>query len=41
MAGRWDTVSVDNSEMRCYVALPGGDEPHAAVVVGTARRRRR
>jgi carboxymethylenebutenolidase len=33
MAGRWDTVSVDNSEMRCYVASPGDGEPHAAVVV--------
>ncbi len=33
MAGRWDTLSVAESEMRCYLALPGSDEPHAAVVV--------
>lgn len=33
MPSRWDTVQVDGEEMRCYVATPGGDGPHPAVVV--------
>jgi len=33
MAGRWDTVSVDGSAMRCYVTAPAGAGPFPAVVV--------
>ncbi len=33
MAGRWDTLTVDGAEMRCYVTMPGGAGPHPAVVV--------
>lgn len=33
MPTRWDTVQVDGEEMRCYVATPGGDGLHPAVVV--------
>ena len=33
MAGRWDTLTVDGSEMRCYVSLPSGAGPFPAVVV--------
>jgi carboxymethylenebutenolidase len=32
MAGRWDTVTVDGSEMRCYVTTPS-DTPAPVVVV--------
>ncbi len=33
MAGRWDTLKVDDSEMRCYVALPEGEGPYPGVLV--------
>ncbi|MEX1253419.1 MAG: dienelactone hydrolase family protein [Dehalococcoidia bacterium] len=33
MAGRWDTLTVDGAEMRCYVTTPSGSGPHPAVVV--------
>jgi carboxymethylenebutenolidase len=33
MPNRWDTVSADGSEMRCYVSLPAGAGPHPAVIV--------
>jgi carboxymethylenebutenolidase len=33
MAGRWDTLSVDGKEMRCYVSEPSGGGPSAAVAV--------
>jgi carboxymethylenebutenolidase len=33
MAGRWDTVSADGSDMRCYVAEPAGSGPFPAVIV--------
>lgn len=33
MAGRWDTVTVDGGQMRCYVAVPQGTGPFPAVVV--------
>lgn len=33
MRSRWDTVPVDSSDMRCYVAVPDGDGAHPAVVV--------
>jgi len=33
MESRWDTVTVDESPMRCYIASPGGPGPFAAVVV--------
>jgi carboxymethylenebutenolidase len=33
MPGRWDTLTVDGAEMRCYVTTPNGAGPHPAVVV--------
>ena len=33
MESRWDTVTVDESPMRCYIASPGGPGPFAAVAV--------
>ena len=33
MAGRWDTLSVDGSPMRCYLSTPEGPGPFPAVVV--------
>ena len=33
MAGRWETLTVDGGEMRCYVTTPEGAGPHSAVVV--------
>ena len=33
MAGRWDTVTVDGSSMRCYVTTPERVAPFPAVVV--------
>ena len=33
MAGRWDTVTTNDGEMRCYVTLPDGAGPSPAVVV--------
>ena len=33
MAGRWDTVAADGSDMRCYVAEPAGSGPFPAVIV--------
>jgi len=33
MAGRWDTLTVDDSDMRCYVTEPGGSGPFPGVVV--------
>lgn len=33
MPQRWDTVAVDDSQMRCYVALPEGRGPVPGVVV--------
>jgi carboxymethylenebutenolidase len=33
MSARWDILSVDGSEMRCFVALPDTGGPHPAVVV--------
>ncbi len=33
MAGRWDTVNVDGSSMRCYLSSPAGAGPFPAVVV--------
>lgn len=33
MAGRWDTLTVDDTEMRCYVTTPEGEGPFPAVVV--------
>jgi carboxymethylenebutenolidase len=33
MASRWDTVTVDSSDMRCWVALPAGDAPAPGVLV--------
>ena len=33
MASRWDSVTVDKSPMRCYVAPPEGEGPFPAVVV--------
>lgn len=33
MSGRWDTLNVDGSEMRCYVTLPAGAEPAPGVTV--------
>ena len=33
MGGRWDTLRVDSSPMRCYLAAPAGAGPFAAVVV--------
>jgi len=33
MPGRWDTLNVDGSDMRCYIETPGGAGPHPAVVV--------
>ncbi len=33
MQTRWDTITVDGSPMRCYVAMPDGAGPYPAVVV--------
>ena len=33
MAGRWDNVTVDGAKMRCYVTIPAGGGPFAAIVV--------
>lgn len=33
MAGRWDTVTVDGSEMRCYLTLPEGTPAPVVVVI--------
>ncbi len=33
MAERWDTVTVEDGEMRCYVAEPAGGGPYPAVIV--------
>ena len=33
MPARWDTLAVDGETMRCYVAVPAGERPFAAVVV--------
>ena len=33
MSGRWDTLTVDHSDMRCYVTVPGGEGPCPGVVV--------
>jgi carboxymethylenebutenolidase len=33
MASRWDSVAVDKSAMRCYIATPEGDGPFPAVVL--------
>ncbi len=33
MAGRWDTITADGTDMRCYVAEPSGAGPFSAVVV--------
>lgn len=33
MAGRWDTMRVDGSEMRCYVSLPTGAGPVPTIIV--------
>ena len=33
MAGRWDTVTVDDGAMRCYLTTPAGSGPFGAVVV--------
>jgi carboxymethylenebutenolidase len=33
MVSRWDTVTVDDSPMRCYIAPPDGRGPFPAVVV--------
>ncbi|MEX0786003.1 MAG: dienelactone hydrolase family protein [Dehalococcoidia bacterium] len=33
MAGRWDTLHVDSSDMRCYVTEPAGAGPFPGVVV--------
>ena len=33
MAGRWDTLNVDGSSMRCYLSTPAGAGPFPAVVV--------
>jgi len=33
MAERWDTLTVDRSDMRCFVATPDGAAPFPAVVV--------
>jgi carboxymethylenebutenolidase len=33
MAGRWDTITADGSDMRCYVAEPSGAGPFPAVIV--------
>jgi carboxymethylenebutenolidase len=33
MSSRWDSVTVDNSPMRCYTASPEGEGPFPAVVV--------
>ena len=32
MAGRWDTITVDDGSMRCYVTEPAGTGPFPAVV---------
>ena len=33
MTDRWDTLSVDGSDMRCFVALPATEGPHPIVAV--------
>ena len=33
MAGRWDTLKVDDSDMRCYLNIPDGSGPVPAVAV--------
>jgi len=33
MTARWDALTVDGETMRCYVAVPAGEGPFAAVVV--------
>ena len=33
MPSRWDTVTVDDGAMRCYVGVPAGAGPYPAVVV--------
>ena len=33
MPGRWDTLTIDGSAMRCYVSSPAGPGPFPAVVV--------
>lgn len=33
MSARWDTLGVDGSDMRCYLAVPEGGDPAPAVLV--------
>jgi carboxymethylenebutenolidase len=33
MPSRWDTVTVDGGSMRCYISVPDGTGPFAAVLV--------
>src|SRR3989442_6331053 len=32
MSSRWDTITADGGEMRCYVSAPDAAGPHPAIV---------